>query len=397
MSDYKSVASKLDHNAEEFVPLADLQEKTYSEIRITVESVFDADFSSSQASLKKVRAVAELNSAKASRLVGEILAELTTLNVKRVGVGCRCLKDVRAHLPVTKGNEVEAAVFNRVKSMTQEVISSNILKSFMLSSQKSISNSSRSDSEICVESGDVPKEPENSSIEHIFALVTFLRYLITNLNTLDDCEGYVSAPPIQPCIDFCLLLNTVCELQLHSERTKSSEPKNEASLSLTDTTCALLSESSWNSLMYNLFDGFSQGLMHFNLILTSTNVRVLDGTWQRTCSIDERENDFENNQDFTSASHLSMLINKCLTSLRALLVEEQLPMRILRSTVLDLLMYASEMAAVQNASGSNWTEPNNFCEEMCPDINLSNESLEELNEEQAADFQRFLKDTGQLS
>ncbi|CAH8502248.1 unnamed protein product [Heterobilharzia americana] len=394
MTDCKPVTSNLDRNAKEFVPLADLREKTLSEIKATVEAIFDTRSANAQENLKKVKAVAELSSPTAALLVGEFLAQLTTSNVNRVGVGFRCLKDVRAHLPVAKGNEVESAVFERVKTMTQEVISSNALKSLMCDSQKLSCGSSTSGLEMHVGSENIPDE--KSSVEHVFALVTFLRFLITNLNTTEDCEAYVCAPPIQPCIDFCSLVDTVCDLQLHSERIRNPVESNETSMSLLDTSCALLSESNWNSLLYHLFDGFSQGLIHFSSVLTSVNVRVLDGSWQRTCSVDDRDINCGISQDYAPASYLSMLINKCLTSMRALLIEEQLPMKILRSTALDLLMYASEMAALQNATCSNWTESNQLCEEICSDMNLSNESLEELDEEQAADFQSFLKESGQL-
>ncbi|CAH8522361.1 uncharacterized protein DC041_0010274 [Schistosoma bovis] len=396
MSDCKPVSSKLDQNAKEFVPMADLKQRTLSEIKTVVEDVFNVPLGEVQAHMKKIKAIAELDSPQASHLVGEILAELTTKNVKRVSLGFRCFKDVRAYLPDTKGNGLEAGVLKSVKLMTQEVLSGSILKSLMLSSENVLSDSTTS-CRMSVESSDVQKEPMDLPIDHLFGLVVFLRYLITNLNASDDCESYVCIPPIEPCIDFCLLVNAVCELQLHFVRVGNSEV-NETGLSLLDASCALLSETSWDSLLYQLFDGFSHGLMYFNSALASVNVRVLNGAWQRTCSLDDRENDpYQSSTDCTSASYLSMLINKCLSGMRTLLVEEQLPTKILRSTVLDLLMYASEMAAIQNTNCQNWTESNQVYEEIGSKLNLSDESLGELDGEQAADFEDFLIESGQLS
>lgn len=396
MSDCKPVSSKLDQNAKEFVPLAVIKERTLSEMRTIVEDIFNLPLGEVQAQIRKIKAIAELDLAHASHLVGEILAQLTTTNVRRVSLGFRCFKDVRAYLPDTKGNDLEAGVLESVKLMTQEVLSGSTLKSLMLSSENGLSDSTTS-CRLNVESSDVQPEPMDFPTDHLFGLVVFLRYLITNLNSSDDCESYVCIPPIEPCIDFCLLVDAVCELQLHFVRVKNSEV-NETGLSLLDASCALLSETSWHSLLYQLFDGFSHGLMYFNSALASVNVRVLNGAWQRTCSLDDRENDsYQPSTDCTSASYLSMLINRCLTGMRTLLVEEQLPTRILRSTVLDLLMYASEMAAIQNTTCQNWTESNQVCEEIGSKLNLSDESLGELDGEQAADFEDFLIESGQLS
>ncbi|KAK4469455.1 hypothetical protein MN116_007006 [Schistosoma mekongi] len=394
MADYKPVSSNLDQNAKEFIPLADLKQKTLSEIRIIVEGFFTAPLESVHENISKIKAVAELDVTVAS-LVGKFLTQFTTQNVKRVSSGFRCLKDVRAYLPDAKGKAMETCVFDSAKLMTQEILSGNILKSLMCNSEDVLCDPSTF-SRMSVGSSDISKEPESTSIDHVFGLVVFLKYLITSLNASDDCESYVCIPPIQPCIDFCLLVDTVCELQLHSNKVKNSET-NETDLSLLDTSCIFLSETSWNSLMYQLFDGFSQGIMYFNSALTSANVKPLDGVWQRTCSLDDQGNNFSQpSTNCTPASYLSMLINKCLTQMRTLLIEEKLPTRILRSTVLDVLMYASEMAALQNTC-QNWTESSNLYGETSSKLNLSNESLEELDEEQAADFEEFLIESGQLS
>ncbi|CAH8487878.1 unnamed protein product [Schistosoma turkestanicum] len=392
MSNCEPVSSKLDQNAEEFVPIAEIQQKTLSNIKNIVEDVFNLPTGQVQAHIKRIKAIADLDSASASRLVGESLAQSTTKNIKRVSLGFRCLKDVRAYLPDTKGNDLEAAVLQSVKLMTQEVLSGNTLKLLMSNTQNVLYDPSTSHT-MSTELNDIQKEPVDPSVDHLFGLVVFLRYLITSLNASDDCESYVCIPPIEPCVDFCLLVDAVCELQLHSNKVRNSEV-NETDLSSLEISCA---ETSWNSLMYQLFDGFSQGLMYFNSALVSVNVRVLDGSWQRACSLDDRVNDsYKPSANYTSASYLSMLINKCLTGMRALIVEEQLPTKILRSTVLDLLMYASEMAALQNTSCQNWTESNQMYEESGSKLDLSNESLEELDEEQAADFEDFLIESGQL-
>lgn len=54
MSDCKPVSSKLDQNAKEFVPLADIKQRTLSEMKTVVEDVFNVPLGEVQAHMKKV-------------------------------------------------------------------------------------------------------------------------------------------------------------------------------------------------------------------------------------------------------------------------------------------------------------------------------------------------------
>lgn len=389
MANYNPAASKLNAKAEEYFPISELKEKALAELRGAIEEALNRSSKFSEQTYK-LKLFAEVNQLNSASLVGEVLAQSSVATPKRVTIGFRYFKEVRAKLSVTLGNNFESGVFSALREMVRKIISDSLIDKFYESSWTH-------KSKLCIATGDVPKRLDAKSVDNIFAIIAFLRLIITNLNT-DSNSGYVCVPPLQPSEDFCILIENICRIHcLKSHINIPCEDENPMS-TLAESMMELSLQQTWWGLLYSAFEGFHQGLVYVNALLTQMNLGALQGTWQRTGSADEQIELISEGQVATDgfSSILSTSVNRTLTYMRQLLVRSQLPMRLLRSTLLDVLLCASELACLQ-ASSYRAVDPYNISEyDFGLDINLSNESLNDFDDEKSADYQQFLRESGQL-
>ncbi|VDP95698.1 unnamed protein product [Echinostoma caproni] len=289
------------------------------------------------------------------QVIGYALGQATLESSARCTLGFRLFKELRARLPIASGQGLECGMTTAVHEETQSLIDGGILKELQHEANSGFRDMSKSQ---CEEAGDIPSQTKSSHSDRPFTLMKFLNLLITRLNLLDSSDESTCIPPAQPCIDLCQIVLTVCRMQLNfmesSHYGLGSSPNDAAFDS------SVLVRRDWIGLLYMVIDSFSQGLCFFNCFLTSLNQRVLNGAWHRTGSLEDRAkihgdtliSDLDNG--FDCGSYLSSLMNNVLTCMRELLLEGKVPLKMIRSAILDTLMIASELAAVSNITYPTW-------------------------------------------
>ncbi|KAF6777742.1 hypothetical protein AHF37_02670 [Paragonimus kellicotti] len=379
--------SNLDVSAAEFVPFEKLQQKdskhaSIRQLKEIIEPVFQGNSSFSEQVLQ-IKQITLAKNVNAPRLIGEVLGDLITVTPERSSVGFRFVKKLLAVLPVPDGQELQAALIASVDKFTNAVISdtsvNNLFTRFIQSETQEQS------SVVCEGDGGQPDELTDKSTDRVFGVLRLLNLLITRLNMADTPDECICIPPTQPCIDLCLLVDTACRLQLTYANSNLSMVSESPSLAVD-----LFTQKNWLALLYQLFDTFSQSLLtHLNSrtldgswnnacslkerantsseksvaigdddviksLLTHLNSRTLDGSWNNACSLKERANTSSEKSvaigdELEHGAYLSSLLSNVLTCMRELLLAVQLPLKLLRSTVLDVLLCANQLATLSTS------------------------------------------------
>lgn len=285
------------------------------------------------------------------KIVGYSLGQAALESTDRCTLGFRVFKEMRAQLPTPTGQELECGVFTAVHEATQANADENAVKRLQCSTYSCAETPPTMQ---CNEAGDISVQTNSSYADRIFILLQYLNLLITRLNLVDSSEECTCIPPAQPCIDLCRIVETVCRIQLTCVEIPPAQYFRDAKPSDVPFDPSVLMRRDWIGLLYMAVDSFFQCFSFFNCFLTSVNQRVISGAWHRTGSLDERakvhgdtsSSDLENGFDYGSL--LSALVNRILTCMRELLVDERVPLKMVRSAILDTLMIASEMTAVNN-------------------------------------------------
>ncbi|KAF7256649.1 hypothetical protein EG68_06085 [Paragonimus skrjabini miyazakii] len=343
--------SNLDVSAAEFVPFEKLQQKdskhaSIQQLKGIIEPVFQGNSSFSDHILQ-IKQIALAKNVNASRLIGEVLGDLITVTPERSSVGFRFVKKLLTVLPVPDGQELQAGLIASVDEFTNSLISdtsvNNLFTQFIRSSTQEQS------SVVCEGDGDQPDELTDKSTDRVFGVLRLLNLLITRLNMADTPDECLCIPPTQPCIDLCLLVDTACRLQLTYANSNLAMISESPSLAVD-----LFTQKDWLALLYQLFDTFSQSLPFFNCLLTNLNSRTLNGSWNNAGSLEERANTSSGKSvaiedEFEHGAYLSSLLSNVLTCMRELLLAVQLPLKLLRSTVLDVLLCANQLATLSTS------------------------------------------------
>ncbi|TPP63575.1 hypothetical protein FGIG_11808 [Fasciola gigantica] len=353
----RTASSNLDSSAAEFVPDKELLLKIAKREGLAKTKEFIDPLFSGERSFRHVTELllkmATLESdVNPPEIVGYALGQATLESSERVTFGFRIFKELRAQLPTASGQDLECGLFTAVHEATQAAVDENLLKDLQ---SRTNSYSKTTAIEQLEEAGDVPIQISDSHTDRVLTLLKYLNLLITRLNLVDSSDECTCVPPAQPCVDLCQIVEKVCRMQLTYVKIPSaqylhdSEPSSDVAFDP-----AVLMRHDWVGLLYLAVDSFSQSLSFFSCFLTSLNQRVLSGAWYRTGSLDERAkirgnaSALEMDNGFEYGPHLSSLMNRTLTCMRELLVEERVPLKMIRSAILDTLMTASEMAAVNN-------------------------------------------------
>ncbi|KAF5400736.1 hypothetical protein PHET_05804 [Paragonimus heterotremus] len=343
--------SNLDVSAAEFVPFEKLQRKdskhaSIQQLKEIIEPVFQGN-SSFNDHILQIKQIALAKNVNASRLVGEVLGDLITVTPERSSVGFRFVKKLLTALPVPDGQELQAGLIASVDGFTNALISDTSLNH--LFTQFIRSDTQEQFSVVCEGDGDQPDELIGKSTDRVFGVLRLLNLLITRLNMADTPDECICIPPTQPCIDLCLLVDTACRLQLTYANSNFAMISESPSLAVD-----LFTQKNWLALLYQLFDTFSQSLPFFNCLLTNLNSRTLDGSWNNAGSLEERANTSSGKSvaiedEFEHGAYLSSLLSNVLTCMRELLLAVQLPLKLLRSTVLDVLLCANQLATLSTS------------------------------------------------
>ncbi|CAL8095467.1 unnamed protein product [Calicophoron daubneyi] len=402
--------SNLDASCPEYIPERELRSQLRGEchdrLEKIIEPIFCGDGKVFRAQLEKAALYlfgfksqankASLLATFAPCFMGEIIAELSVSSTERSTVGFRFFRELRALLPVKAGQELENGFISHLHRQTESFLCDAALKQIMLHSKRS--GTPTSSPSPCEEAGDIPNKIPSVPIEGVFSLTSLLNLLITRLNLPDTPDITVCVPPAKPCLDLCKFVDAACRIQATCDRDRSSamldnrsHPEGRDEIS----DMKALMQKDWHSLLYQLLDSFSQCLGFFSSLFASLNLRVLSGAWHRSASIEDRTNvqsaspNYGDN-DFDIGSSLPALLNSALTCMRELLLDECLPHKLLRSTVLDILMYATELAAISNVTYPTWNEP------IEEEAGVDGGSVESENDEVYESFEKFLKETNQL-
>ncbi|KAF8564761.1 hypothetical protein P879_08382 [Paragonimus westermani] len=337
--------SNLDVSAAEFVPFEKLQQKdnkqaSIRQLKEIIEPVFQGNNSSSEHILQ-IKQIALAKNVNAPRLIGEVLGDLVTVTPARSSIGFRFVKKLLAVLSVPDGQELQAGLIGSVDGFTNTLISDTSVNHLFTRFIRS--ETQEQSSVVCEGDGDLPDELTGESTDRVFGVLRLLNLLITRLNMTDTPDEIICIPPTQPCIDLCLLVDAACRLQLTYASPNLSMVSESPSLAVD-----LFAQKNWLALLYQLFDTFSQCLPFFNCLLTHLNSRTLDGSWSNAGSLEERANTSSDNA-FEHGAYLSSLLSNILTCMRELLLAVQLPLKLLRSTVLDVLLYANQLATLSTS------------------------------------------------
>ncbi|KAA3673723.1 uncharacterized protein DEA37_0007679 [Paragonimus westermani] len=353
--------SNLDVSAAEFVPSEKLQQKdnkqaSIRQLKEIIEPVFQGNNSSSEHILQVriplkfhalIKQIALAKNVNAPRLIGEVLGDLVTVTPARSSIGFRFVKKLLAVLSVPDGQELQAGLIGSVDGITNTLIFDTSVNH--LFTQFIRSETQEQSSVVCEGDGDLPDELTGESTDRVFGVLRLLNLLITRLNMADTPDEIICIPPTQPCIDLCLLVNAACRLQLTYASSNLSMVPESPSLAVD-----LFAQKNWLALLYQLFDTFSQCLPFFNCLLTHLNSCTLDGSWSNAGSLEERANTSSEksvamDNAFEHGAYLSSLLSNILTCMRELLLAVQLPLKLLRSTVLDVLLYANQLATLSTS------------------------------------------------
>ncbi|CAH8615073.1 unnamed protein product [Dicrocoelium dendriticum] len=354
MTSFASPNSSLDGSAAEFVPCEELRQElnrrtAISAIREMLEPIFDKRGVHFRNQLDQLKKVASNKSVNASHLIGDILGDVATLDPNRAPTGFRFFKQLRTALSVSDGCELEAGLTGRMHELTKELISGNSLQQLLLQSIRPDTASSVP----CEEAGgDKPDQSVPQCTSRLFGVLMMLNLLITRLNLSDSPDECVCVPPALPCVDLCRLVEATCHLQLTYHRASFSDDP-----SFSETV--LFDQKTWASFVYHACDSFSQCLLFINCLLAQANSHITNGSWSNGTHVLNHTHEGESNSGhFGTYATVSSLMSAVLTQMRELLLDERLPSKLMRTTVLDLLLTSDQLTnypalPAELESGSN--------------------------------------------
>ncbi|OON21399.1 hypothetical protein X801_02708 [Opisthorchis viverrini] len=372
----------LDGSAAEFVPSEELQQQinkraAFLQVSKMIEPVFLEKGKNFHSQLSQIRGLLSSTTVNAPYLVGEVIGSLTTSSPEHAPVGFRFFKELRSVISDHAGHELEAGLFKSVHETTRAMLTNNAFQQMI--TKCATVTSAPAVSSVCDEAGDLPKQTDDITITNrAFGLTTFLNLLITRLNLPESPEACVCTPPILPCVDLCQLVELACHVQAGHPRAPSAD---EPVISELD----IFNLRNWTGLFHQLCDSFYQSMMFFNCALMELNSRISDGTWNHSGSLgDQHSKPGQVENGFEHGAQLSCLLTELLLRMRSLLLDEQIPLKVTRSTILDILLCANQLTAL---SFTNWPEASSV------ELGFSESEGDEVYES----YQRFLEETKQIT
>lgn len=337
-----------------------------------------------------------------ARLFGEAIGEISSATPERAGQGFRFFKKLLDSLSKQDRFEAEYGLTSYLHELTMYFTTDPMLQSIIGVTAEPAEAVGERD---CEESGDAPSQSllmqqhPSAELPRLFGLFSLLN--LSFMRVSEASHGTLL------CIDLCVLAGAVAKTQLYYAVLPSSSnaalipnPVLEGPVT-GDMVVHLFTNKDWLSLMYQVFELFTQNINHFVRQLSNLNSSLISRAWSIQSSPDNRislcrsidfgyisSDDVEN-----FGCYLSYAIESVLTLWRQLLEVDSrlLPCAALRSVVLEGLMTAAQ-AIVKSSAPKESAVPRNHH----VDAGYANGS--DLSEEDEIDehFHQFLLETNQI-
>ncbi|KAL5111762.1 Insulin-degrading enzyme [Taenia crassiceps] len=339
---------KLSADAREFLP-STAPERMESEeiINAIVSQAFDLDEEVSEPACLKLQQIIQSQSIPTiPSYVGGVLVDASVSCSGNATLSFRIIKRLQSSAPPSVNSLLECGIFEKIHEHTLCLINSDLLRE--MAGIKPLGTS---------ESGDSVAAGSRPVI--IVELLHLIVMCITELYKTED--GQTNLPPLNPCIDLCILAEVVLQVHLDSVRSgaSKSEPPSPSQATVASATDAVIAlsislqspqrssrKNEWNCLLDAFLSRLGQTLPYINLIFQYSETYTLPTTWVSTSCLNPppppKDDQSLLKTDFITSQHLATLVDRVLFQVKHMMVlDDGFPSKWIRSTAMDLLLAAA--------------------------------------------------------
>ncbi|KAH9285809.1 V-type proton ATPase subunit F [Echinococcus granulosus] len=331
--------------------------------------------------------------------VGGALVDSSVSRSGNAALSFRIIKRLQTSVSPPVNSLLECGIFDKIHEHTLRLIDSDFLRK--MAGIKPLETSESGDSVVA----------DNRPVL-LVELLHLTVMCITELYKTEDDQ--VNLPPLNPCIDLCILAEVVLRVHLDSVKTEASksEPPSPSQVTLTTTADAITApatslqspqrsprKNEWNCLLDAFLSKLNQTLPYFNLLFQYSEAYVLPTTWVSTSCLNPPSSSSKDNQsllktDFITSQHLATLVDKVLFRVKHMMIlDNGFPSKWIRSTAMDLLLAGASLynpMFVCGGGASEWRGGSDDEDDIVIEGVTSTDNPEVLR-----DFRHFLASTGQ--